>query len=409
MSKILLLPGDGIGPEIVAQAVKVLHAVEKRFEVSFTLSEGLIGGAAIAVEGVPLPEKSKQLALQSDAVFLGAVGDYQYDDIDPKLRPEQGLLQIRKALGLFANLRPVKSYPALLHTSTLKPEVIEGIDLLVVRELTGGLYFGEPRGQQGDRAFDTMAYTRAEIDRIARVAFEAARQRGDADDLLARQRGDSDDLLARQRGDSDGLLARQRGDSDGLLAQQRPRKTVCSVDKANVLKTSQLWREVVTEIAEKDYPDITLTHMYVDNAAMQLVRNPKQFDVILTENTFGDILSDEASMLTGSLGMLASASLGAQGSIGLYEPSHGSAPKYAGLDKVNPIATIVSLALMLEYSFGMPQAARAVETAIDSVLSQGLRTYDIIEAGAPHQTLVGTSAMGDAIAEAVISKSTCPL
>jgi 3-isopropylmalate dehydrogenase len=230
------------------------------------------------------------------------------------------------------------------------------------------------------------------------VAFEAARQRGDSDELLARQRGDSNELLARQR-----------GEGDEQTSGKRPRKTVCSVDKANVLKTSQLWREVVTEIAEKDYPDITLTHMYVDNAAMQLIRNPKQFDVILTENTFGDILSDEASMLTGSLGMLASASLGGQGSIGLYEPSHGSAPKYAGLDKVNPIATIVSLALMLEYSFGMSQAARAIESAIDVVLAQGLRTYDIIETGASHQTLVATSAMGDAIAQAVLSKATCRL
>ncbi|MEB3245810.1 MAG: 3-isopropylmalate dehydrogenase [Vampirovibrionales bacterium] len=360
---ILLLPGDGIGPEITAQAVKVLNAIAERFKLTFTYDEAPIGGAGIAASGVPLPDDTRDKALKADAVFLGAVGDYKYDDIDPKLRPEQGLLQVRQALGVYANLRPVSGYKALTHTSTLKPEVIDGIDLLVVRELTGGLYFGQPRGielnaQGVERGFDTMEYTRPEIERIAHVAFKAAQGR---------------------------------------------KKQLCSVDKANVLKTSQLWRQVVTEIGEQHYPDVSLSHMYVDNAAMQLIRSPKQFDVMLTENTFGDILSDEASMLTGSLGMLASASLGDGSKPFLYEPSHGSAPKYAGLNKVNPIATIVSAALMLRHSFNLPEAANAIEQAIAQVLADGLRTYDIMNDGEPGLKLVGTAEMGYAIAQAVLS------
>ncbi len=355
---IAVLPGDGIGPEIVAQAIKVLNAIEKVFGYTFTYEYGAIGGAGIDEAGVPLPEKTLKLSQAADAVLLGAVGDYKYDTLDPAIRPEQGLLQIRKAMGLYANLRPVKAYDALLHASTLKPEIVSGIDMLVVRELTGGLYFGEPKWRKDDEALDTMRYTRGEIERIARVAFEAAKQR---------------------------------------------RGVLYSVDKANVLKSSQLWRDVVEAMA-KDYPTVELNHLYVDNSAMQLIRNPKPIDVMLTENTFGDILSDEASMLTGSLGMLPSASLGGSGlgAPGLYEPSHGSAPKYAGLDKVNPIAQIASAAMMLTYSLNAPEATQAIEAAIELVLTQGLRTYDIAEPGA---TVVGTSAMGDAIAAAVLSSA----
>lgn len=350
--KIAVLPGDGIGPEIVDQGIKVLKAFEKRFGTSFELEYAPIGGAGIESDGVPLPEKTLQLSKAADAVYLGAVGDYKYDTLDPKIRPEQGLLQIRKALELFANLRPVKAYSALLHASTLKPEIVDGIDIMVVRELTGGLYFGQPKGIEGDRAYDTMAYTRHEIERIARVAFDIARKRS---------------------------------------------KKVCSVDKANVLTTSQFWRDIVETIA-KDYPDVELSHMYVDNASMQLIRNPKQFDVILTENTFGDILSDEASMLTGSLGMLASASLGTN-QHAMYEPSHGSAPKYAGLDKANPIATIMSLAMMLDLSFGYTKEAQQIEQAIVSVLESGYRTYDIAD---QNSTVIGTSEMGDRVSSALL-------
>ncbi len=351
---IVVLPGDGIGPEIMDQAVKVLKAVEKRFDTTFTLEYGAIGGAGIDEAGVPLPDKTLALAKRVKVILLGSVGDYKYDTLDPKIRPEQGLLQIRKALGLFANLRPVKAYQALLHTSTLKPEIIDGIDMLIVRELTGGLYFGEPKIRTETNAVDSMTYNVEEIDRITRVAFDAAMKRG---------------------------------------------KRLCSVDKANVLKTSQLWRDKVERIA-KDYPDVDLSHMYVDNAAMQLVRNPKQFDVMLTGNTFGDILSDEASMLTGSLGMLPSASMGATGGYAIYEPSHGSAPDIAKQNKANPIAQILSVAMLLEYSLDMPQAARAIEQAIADTLAAGKRTVDIAE---PGSTIIGTTEMGDAIAEQVLS------
>lgn len=350
--KVAVLPGDGIGPEIVAQAVKVLKAVEQKFGIGFDLEYADIGGAGIESAGVPLPDTTLKLAQAADAVFLGAVGDYQYDNLDPKIRPEQGLLQIRKALGLYANLRPVKAYKCLVHASTLKPEVVDGIDMMVVRELTGGLYFGTPKERKADEAVDTMRYTHAEIERIARRGFDIAMKRG---------------------------------------------KKLCSVDKANVLFTSQAWREIVEQVA-KDYPEVELSHMYVDNAAMQLIRNPKQFDVMLTENTFGDILSDEASMLTGSLGMLASASLGEENNA-MYEPSHGSAPKYAGQNKVNPIAQIISLALMLEYSFGMGEAAGQIDQAVNAVLESGVRTYDIMAEGCRE---VGTSEMGDAIAAALL-------
>ncbi len=350
--QVLVLPGDGIGPEIVAQAMKVLTAVSEKTGVNFETVEAPIGGAGIEFDGVPLPEKTLELAKMMKVVFLGAVGDYKYDTLDPAIRPEQGLLQIRKALGLYCNLRPVKAYDALSHTSTLRPEVVSGIDIMVVRELTGGLYFGQPKKREADYALDTLHYTYEEIRRIARKGFEVAQKRG---------------------------------------------KKMCSVDKANVLSTSQAWREIVEEI-HKDYPDVELSHMYVDNAAMQLIRNPRQFDVMLTENTFGDILSDEASMLTGSLGMLASASLG-DGDFAMYEPSHGSAPKYTGMDKVNPIAQIMSLAMMLKYSFGMDSVADQIEQAIVQVLEAGYRTYDIMDPES-NTTLVGTSEMGDRVAEA---------
>ncbi len=350
--KIAVLPGDGIGPEIVDQAIKVLKAFEQKLSISFELEYAPIGGAGIDSNGIPLPESTLKLSQAADAVLLGAVGDYKYDDLDPAIRPEQGLLQIRKAMNLYANLRPIKAYKALLHASTLKPEIVDGIDIMVVRELTGGLYFGRPKQREERNALDTMTYTYEEIERIAHVAFKTAQKRG---------------------------------------------KKVCSVDKANVLATSQFWRDIV-EAVHKDYSDVALSHMYVDNAAMQLIRNPKQFDVLLTENTFGDILSDEASMLTGSLGMLPSASLGAENHA-MYEPSHGSAPKYAGQNKVNPIAQIMSLAMMLDHSFGYTKEAQLIEQAVVHVLNQGVRTYDIAE---PGQAIVGTAEMGDAIAKALL-------
>ncbi|HEY9744955.1 MAG TPA: 3-isopropylmalate dehydrogenase [Oculatellaceae cyanobacterium] len=356
--KIAVLPGDGIGPEVVDQALKVLKAVEQKFGHRFETEMGLIGGAAIEAHGAPLPEATLNLAQSADAVFLGSVGDFKYDALDPKIRPEQGLLQIRKAMGLYANLRPVKGYKCLEHISTLKPDVVSGIDLMIIRELTGGLYFGQPKGREGDKAFDTMLYTREEIERIARVAFKAARQRS---------------------------------------------KKLVSVDKANVLASSQLWREVVSEVAQS-YPDVELSHMYVDNAAMQLILNPKQFDVMLTENTFGDILSDEASMLTGSLGLLPSASLGAEMPNGrrkaLYEPCHGSAPQFKGQNKVNPIAQILSLGMMLSYSFGLHQEAAQIEQAVEQVLEAGYRTFDVMGEGA---TEIGTAEMGDRIAAALLA------
>jgi 3-isopropylmalate dehydrogenase len=355
--QIAVLPGDGIGPEVVEQAIKVLKAVERKFGLNFECRFAPIGGAGIEAAGVPLPEETLKLAQAADAVFLGSVGDFKYDTLDPKIRPEQGLLQIRKSMGLYANLRPVKGYKCLEHISTLKPEVVSGIDVMIIRELTGGLYFGQPKGREGDKAFDTMVYSRMEIERIARVAFEAARKRS--------------------------------------------RKLV-SVDKANVLASSQLWREVVIELSS-EYPDVELSHMYVDNAAMQLILNPRQFDVMLTENTFGDILSDEASMLTGSLGLLPSASLGEKMPNGrrkaLYEPCHGSAPQFKGQNKVNPIAQILSLAMMLEYSFGYTKEAAQIEQAVEQVLEAGYRTFDVLGEGA---TEVGTAEMGERIAQALL-------
>ncbi|MFH0702613.1 MAG: 3-isopropylmalate dehydrogenase [bacterium] len=354
--KIAVLPGDGIGPEIVEQAIKALNSISKKFGCKFNFTYALVGGAAIEKTGKPLPEETLNLCKNSDAVFLGAVGDYRYDSIEPHLRPEQALLKLRKELNLFANLRPAIVYEELTHASTLKEEYISGVDIMIVRELTGCIYFGEPRGielkNNEKTGYNTMVYTESEIERITKVAFEIAMKR---------------------------------------------RKKLCSVDKANVLDVSRLWREVVEKIS-KNYPEVEFSNMYVDNAAMQLIRNPKQFDVILTGNMFGDILSDEASMLTGSLGMLASASLSDK-TIAMYEPSHGSAPKYKGLNKVNPIATIMSGAMMLKYSFNMDEAAKTIETAIKKVLKEDYRTYDIFSEG---KKLVGTSEMGDLISDKIL-------
>ncbi|HEX9433935.1 MAG TPA: 3-isopropylmalate dehydrogenase [Burkholderiales bacterium] len=349
--KVAVLPGDGIGPEIIAQALKVLSKLGLPLE----LQEAPVGGAAYDAVGDPLPAATLALARQADAILFGAVGSPRYDDLPRAKRPEQALLGLRKALGLFANLRPAQVHPELASASALKPEVVAGLDILIVRELTGDIYFGEPKGIReinGEReGFDTMRYREGEVRRIARVAFEAARKR---------------------------------------------RKRVCSVDKANVLETSQLWREVVVQEAAKA-PDIELSHMYVDNCAMQLVRNPKQFDVIVTGNLFGDILSDEASMLTGSIGMLPSASLDADGK-GLYEPIHGSAPDLAGRGVANPLATILSAAMMLRYSLREPQAAGRIEAAVTRVLRDGLRTADIHTSGTRK---VGTDEMGDALLAAL--------
>lgn len=356
---IAILSGDGIGPEIMAEAIKVLRAVEAKFNRSFQLTEAAIGGAGVDASGVPLPDDTLKLAQAADAVLMGSVGDFKYDTLPREIRPEQGLLQIRKAMDLFANLRPVKGFDGAVHGSPLKADRIEGVDILVVRELTGGIYFGRPRGREGagkqEKAVDTMTYCREEIERVSRVAFEAAKTR---------------------------------------------KRQVTSVDKANVLASSQLWREVVDEIA-LEYPDIELSHMYVDNAAMQLVTNPKAFDVILTGNLFGDILSDEASVLTGSLGMLPSASLSSEKETGfraaLYEPAHGSAPQLKGQNKANPIAQILSLQMMLEHSFAYHQEASQISQAIQQVLLEGYRTFDIAEVG---NTVCSTSDMGSRIAEA---------
>ncbi len=349
--KICVLPGDGIGPEIMAEAVRVLNALD----LSFELEEALLGGCAVDATGSPYPEATQQLARAADAVLLGAVGGPQYDTLPREQRPERGLLGIRKDLGLFANLRPAILYPELANASTLKPEVVAGLDILIVRELTGDIYFGQPRGireENGERiGFNTMIYSESEIRRILRVAFEAARKRS---------------------------------------------RKVCSVDKMNVLECTQLWRDVAIEVS-KDYPDVDLSHMLVDNAAMQLVKNPKQFDVMVTGNMFGDILSDEASMLTGSIGMLPSASLDANNK-GLYEPSHGSAPDIAGKGMANPLATILSAAMMLRYTFANEAAAIRIETAVKKVLAQGCRTGDIFESG---MKKVGTSEMGDAVLAAL--------
>ena len=353
--RIAVLPGDGIGPEIVRQAVKVLKSLA-RDGLNIEMDEAPIGGAGYDAAQDPLPPKTLALAKASDAVLLGAVGGPKYDTLPRPMRPEQGLLRIRKELGLFANLRPALLYEELANASSLKTGIVAGLDIMILRELTGDIYFGQPRGTRktdsGEReGFDTMRYSESEIRRIAHVGFGIARKRS---------------------------------------------HKLCSVDKANVLDTSILWREVVIEVA-KDYPDVELSHMYVDNAAMQLVRAPKQFDVILTGNLFGDILSDEASMLTGSIGMLPSASLNA-GNKGLYEPIHGSAPDIAGQDVANPLATILSTAMMMRYTFGEEAAASRIESAVKRVLRQGLRTADIHEAG---MKKVGTEEMGEAVVTAL--------
>ncbi|HTY02615.1 MAG TPA: 3-isopropylmalate dehydrogenase [Rhodocyclaceae bacterium] len=349
--KICVLPGDGIGPEITAEAVRVLKALDLKME----LEEALLGGSAVDAAGDPYPEATQKLAQAADAVLLGAVGGPKWDSNPRELRPERGLLGIRKHLGLFANLRPAILYPELANASTLKPEVVAGLDILIVRELTGDIYFGQPRGievRNGEKVgVNTMIYSESEIRRIAKVAFEAARRRN---------------------------------------------RKVCSVDKMNVLECTQLWRDVVTGVAP-EYPDVELSHMLVDNAAMQLVRNPKQFDVMVTGNMFGDILSDEASMLTGSIGMLPSASLDAANK-GLYEPCHGSAPDIAGKGVANPLATILSAAMMLRYTFAMEEAAQRIERAVKRVLAQGYRTGDIFE---PGMKKVGTRDMGDAVLAAL--------
>ncbi|AME00860.1 3-isopropylmalate dehydrogenase [Moraxella osloensis] len=349
--QIAVLEGDGIGPEIIGQAVKVLDKlIEQGLDARYEY--GLLGGAAYDVHGSPYPEATQNLCRKADAVLLGAVGGPQYDNLERSVRPERGLLAIRKDLNLFANLRPAILYPELANASTLKPEVVSGLDILIVRELTGDIYFGEPRGirtlENGEKeGYNTMKYSESEIRRIAKVAFEAAQKRG---------------------------------------------KKLCSVDKANVLETTEFWKQIFTEVAAQ-YPDVELSHMYVDNAAMQLVKAPKQFDVIATGNIFGDILSDQASMLTGSIGMLPSASLNDTGK-GLYEPSHGSAPDIAGQNKANPLATILSLAMLLRYSLNDEARATQVEQAVQKVLQQGLRTGDIFEQGT---TLVSCSDMGDAV------------
>lgn len=348
--KIAILPGDGIGPEIVAQAVRVLDALRSD-GLPIECEYGLLGGGAVDATGSPYPEATQKLAQDADAILLGAVGGPQWDNLPREQRPERGLLGIRKQLGVFANLRPAVLYPELANASTLKPEVVSGLDIMIIRELVGDIYFGEPRGietRNGERVgYNTMVYSESEIRRIAKVAFETAMRRN---------------------------------------------RKLCSVDKMNVLEATQLWRDVVTEVG-KDYPQVELSHMLVDNAAMQLVRNPKQFDVMVTGNMFGDILSDEASMLTGSIGMLPSASLDANNK-GLYEPCHGSAPDIAGKNLANPLATILSVAMMLRYSFAKEEAAQRIEAAVKSVLAQGLRTADIFEAGTEK---ISTTQMGDAV------------
>jgi 3-isopropylmalate dehydrogenase len=350
--KIAVLPGDGIGQEIVAQAARVLQ----RLTLPLELEEAPVGGAGVDAGGDPLPAPTLALARAADAILFGAIGGPQYDALPRDKRPERGLLRLRKELGLFANLRPATVFPELAQASSLKPELVAGLDIVIVRELTGDIYFGEPRGihtlADGEReGFNTMRYRESEIRRIARVAFEAARKRG---------------------------------------------RKLCSVDKANVLETTELWKQVVTEVGQ-DYPDVALTHMYVDNCAMQLVRNPKQFDVIVTGNMFGDILSDEASMLTGSIGMLPSASLDERGK-GLYEPIHGSAPDIAGKGVANPLATIISAAMMLRYTFGRVAEADRIEAAVRKALQAGLRTADIHTEGCRK---VGTAEMGDAVLAAL--------
>jgi 3-isopropylmalate dehydrogenase len=356
---VAVLAGDGVGPEVVAQALKALQAVSERFAHTFHFSEDLIGGIAIDTLGTALSHETLSMCKQSDAVLLGAVGGSKWDDPQAKIHPEDGLLALRKGLRLFANLRPVRISPLLVDSTNLKPEVVKGVDLMVVRELTGGLYFGQPRKQwrtsEGRQAVDTLAYSEAEIERILRVGFELARSR---------------------------------------------RKKLTSIDKANVLQSSRLWRQIAIEMSA-DYPDIQLQHMLVDACAMRLIQRPAEFDVLVTENMFGDILTDEASMLAGSMGMLPSASLAGVPSgktFGMYEPIHGSAPGRAGQDMANPIATILSVAMMLRYSFALEMEARAVENAVLATLEQGYRTYDIMSDG---KTRVGTKEMGDLIAQKV--------
>ncbi len=356
---VLILPGDGIGPEVTAEAVRVLEHVCLKFKHNLKLSEGLLGGVAIHKTGTPLPEDTLAKALEADATLMGAVGLPEFDNAPPERRPEKGLLGIRKALGVFANLRPVRAYAALLDSSPLKNQLVEGTDMIIVRELTGGIYYGTPRGISGDgaetRAVNTMTYTRAEIERVSRMAFELARGR---------------------------------------------RRKVTSVDKSNVLENSQLWRKVVTEVST-EYPDVTLDHLLVDNCAMQLILNPRRFDVVLTENMFGDILSDEGAVLAGSIGMLPSASIGGRRPsgawVGLYEPVHGSAPDIAGQNRANPLGAIGSVAAMLEYSFGLKQEAAAVNRAVEAVLASGKVTADLKPAGRP----ATTNEVGQAVCEAI--------
>ncbi len=356
--QITLLPGDGIGPEIMAVAADVLKVIAQKFNLQIEFKTALIGGAAIDATGEPLPKETLETCRQSDAVLLAAIGGYKWDNLPRHQRPETGLLGLRAGLGLFANLRPAKILPQLIDASSLKPEVVEGVDIMVVRELTGGIYFGQPKGiftsETGEkRGVNTMVYSESEIDRIGKVAFETAQKRG---------------------------------------------KKLCSVDKANVLEVSQLWRDRITQLAP-EYPDIELSHLYVDNAAMQLVRWPKQFDTIVTGNLFGDILSDAAAMLTGSIGMLPSASLGASGP-GVFEPVHGSAPDIAGQDKANPLAQVLSVAMMLRYALDQPAAADMIEQAVLQVLDRGDRTGDIMS---PGMKLLGCRAMGDALIEVLES------
>lgn len=357
MSKtIVILPGDGIGPEIMTETLKVLEVVDKKYNLKLKFEHEVIGGAAIDLHGVPLANSTLDVCKNADAVLMGSVGGPKWDMLDPSIRPERGLLKIRYELGLFANLRPAILYPQLASASSLKPEVVSGLDILIVRELTGGIYFGEPRGirrlDSGERqGYNTYVYSESEIERIGRVAFE--------------------------------------------MAEKRSGK-VCSVDKANVLEVTVLWREVIQALSS-EYPNVELSHMYVDNAAMQLVKDPKQFDVILTGNMFGDILSDTAAMTTGSIGMLPSASLRSDG-MGLYEPVHGTAPDIAGENKANPLATMLSAAMMLRYSFNEEKAANAIESAVGRVLEQGLRSADI---ATPGTSVVGTIELGDAVVEAI--------
>jgi len=361
--KLAVLPGDGIGPDVLAEGIKSLEAVGKKFGHSFELTHGLIGGVAIDAEGTALSEDTLEMCRSKDAVLFGAVGDPKYDEPTAKIHPEDGLMTIRKGLGLFANIRPVKLFPQLINSTPLKPEIVKGVDFIVIRELTGGLYFGRPKRQwtttRGRRAVDTMAYSEHEIERIVRVGFELARKR---------------------------------------------RHKLTSVDKANVLQSSRLWRQVASEVA-KEYPDVQMDNMLVDTCSMRMVQSPTYFDVIVTENTFGDIITDEASTLTGSMGMMPSASIAGVPSslarvIGLYEPIHGSAPKYKGQNKVNPIATILSVAMMFRYSLALEKEASAIENAVDSVLNEGYRTNDIMSEG---YTRLGTKEMGDAIVKKIMA------